>query len=872
VRSSILLLQIVTKINVLEHPMSSFNLKQNHLAAVIALLFLVALSTSAQTPRERHERIRSSVETGDYQTAINELTALRGNNPSVFTVNNYDYLLARLSERRGDMATAAAAYQSVSARNSLLSQYALWHLAQFARSTGNLVLEREQLRQLIATAPTSLLREAALARLGESFLESGDYQSAIAALSPRAAAKGNATAREALSLVGQAKLRSGQLDGARETFNSLITQLPDADKPDDFALAAVRGLDQLDSGSPEAAQKQAPQLPEAEHLRRAAIYNFNRDFAGARRHYMALVERYAQTANIADALYQIGRGFYQERRFDEAINYYGRVINEYPNSSGARDALSFTATAYVRMKRTDDAVNAYRRFIEKYPDAPNPERSYLNIIDALREAGRDDEALSWVQQTRARFKGQLGGALALFQQTKIHLVKGAWAEALADLDALRSEADLGGMRAPGGTNLTEVAYTRAYTLEQLGRYEEAVNAYLEILDGRSEYHGGRATGRLLALAKDARAQSIVDSRLKALRAEAQTALAGNQAERARVAVQKALRLTDNGSVRNELLDIARRAYALLTDYNSFPTARLLSVGRQDVLTGTTRESTLTPTHQALADELLFLGLYDEGAPELAVAEKAFDGANNTSAQGDAAAGADSNISTAKPAGNAGQAVRTQPASTLSRDAAYTLAVSYRRGDLANHAVAFAEPLWKKVPGDFLIELAPREWVELLYPAPYRAALLESAPPRGVDPRFVLSIMRQESRFRPEAKSISAARGLMQFIPSTADEIAAQLGRRDFSQDDLYNPPTAILFGSQYMGNLFKMFPDQPQAVAASYNGGEDNVERWIQRARSNDPDRYVLDIGFTQAKDYVYKVTANFRVYKMLYTDKLERR
>jgi soluble lytic murein transglycosylase len=853
--------------------MSSTNFRPKQLVTAIALFFLACVTAGAQTPRERHERIRAGVETGDYRTAINELTALRSADPSVFTLNNYDYLLARLSERGGDMATAAAAYQSVSARNSLLSQYALWHLAQFARSTGNLLLEREQLRQLITSAPASLLREAALARLGESFLESGDYTSAIAALSPRASAKGTATAREALALVGQAKLRSGQLEGARETFNNLLTQLPDADKPDDFALAAVRGLDQLDSGSIEAAQKQAPQLPEAEHLRRAGIYNFNRDFAGARRHYQALVERYPQSANIAGALYQIGRGFYQERRFDEAINYYNRVVGEYPNSPGARDALNFTATAYVRMKRTDDAVSAYRRFIEKYPDAPNPERSYLNIIDALREAGRDDEALSWVQQTRARFKGQVGGALALFQQTKIHLVKGAWAEALADLDALRAEPNLGGMSAPGGTNLTEVAYTRAYTLEQLGRYEEAISAYLEIPDGRSEYYGGRATTRLIALSKDARAQGIVDARLKALRSDAQTALAGNQAERARISIQKALRLTDDESAGKELLDIARRAYASLPDYNNFPTVRLLPVGRQDVLTGTTREATSSPTHQALADELLFLGLYDEGAPELAVAEKVFDGGNRNDAQGEQTTGAgDAASSAAKPAGNAGQAVRAQVSTSLSRDAAYTLAVYYKRGDLANHAVAFAEPLWKKVPSDFLIELAPREWVELLYPAPYRAALLESAPPRGVDPRFVLSIMRQESRFRPEAKSISAARGLMQFIPSTADDIAAQLGRRDFSQDDLYNPPTAILFGSQYMGNLFRMFPDQPQAVAASYNGGEDNVERWIERAHSNDPDRYVLDIGFTQAKDYVYKVTSNFRVYKTLYTEMLERR
>ena len=83
-------------------------------------------------------------------------------------------------------------------------------------------------------------------------------------------------------------------------------------------------------------------------------------------------------------------------------------------------------------------------------------------------------------------------------------------------------------------------------------------------------------------------------------------------------------------------------------------------------------------------------------------------------------------------------------------------------------------------------------VELLYPAPYAPALLEYAPPRGVDPRFVLAIARQESRFRPEAKSGAAARGLLQFIPSTANSIAAQLGKRDFPQDDLTIPHRSAL--------------------------------------------------------------------------------
>jgi soluble lytic murein transglycosylase-like protein len=47
---------------------------------------------------------------------------------------------------------------------------------------------------------------------------------------------------------------------------------------------------------------------------------------------------------------------------------------------------------------------------------------------------------------------------------------------------------------------------------------------------------------------------------------------------------------------------------------------------------------------------------------------------------------------------------------------------------------------------------------------------------------------------------------MQFISATADDVAKQLNRRDFRQDDLYNPGTAIQFGSQYLSSLFKQFP------------------------------------------------------------------
>ncbi len=204
------------------------------------------------------------------------------------------------------------------------------------------------------------------------------------------------------------------------------------------------------------------------------------------------------------------------------------------------------------------------------------------------------------------------------------------------------------------------------------------------------------------------------------------------------------------------------------------------------------------------------------------------------------------------------------------DEDYTVAVYSLQGGLPNRAVRFAEQYWRPVPADYVLELAPRQLVELLYPVPYRESLLKHASPRSVDPRFVLSIARQESRFQADAKSVAAARGMMQFIASTANEVAAQLKLSNFSQDDLYEPDNAILFGSQYLSTLFQQFPNQPEAVAASYNGGADNMTRWMARSRSNEPERYVPEIGFTQSKDYVYRVMSNFWSYQRLYDSRLQ--
>ncbi len=154
----------------------------------------------------------------------------------------------------------------------------------------------------------------------------------------------------------------------------------------------------------------------------------------------------------------------------------------------------------------------------------------------------------------------------------------------------------------------------------------------------------------------------------------------------------------------------------------------------------------------------------------------------------------------------------------------------------------------------------------LYPAQYREAILRATARQKVDPRLVLAIMRQESNFRPRAKSQAAARGLLQLTIDTALKYAPRAGLNNLQDIELYRPETNILVGAVYLAELARLFPDQPEAVAASYNGGEDNVARWLKRAGQRDAGVFASEVGFTETKDYVFKVMSNYRAYRQLYT------
>ncbi len=137
--------------------------------------------------------------------------------------------------------------------------------------------------------------------------------------------------------------------------------------------------------------------------------------------------------------------------------------------------------------------------------------------------------------------------------------------------------------------------------------------------------------------------------------------------------------------------------------------------------------------------------------------------------------------------------------------------------------------------------------------------------QGLDGLYVLSVVRQESLFDPQATSYASAYGLMQVIPSTGQGIADQLGwPPGYTAADLYRPEVSVRFGTYYLGQQFHRFDGDLYAVLAGYNAGPGNAAKW-KALSPVDPDLYLEVIRLTQPHRYIRVIYEAFSIYQMLY-------
>ena len=154
-------------------------------------------------------------------------------------------------------------------------------------------------------------------------------------------------------------------------------------------------------------------------------------------------------------------------------------------------------------------------------------------------------------------------------------------------------------------------------------------------------------------------------------------------------------------------------------------------------------------------------------------------------------------------------------------------------------------------------------MEQRFPMPFKAGVLARAQSIGLEPAYVYGLIRQESRFVMDARSVVGASGLMQVMPATANWTAKNIGINDFTPAKLTDRDTNIAIGTGYLKLVLDTFQGSMPLAAAAYNAGPSRARAW--RGASGAPVLeaaiWAENIPFNETRDYVKKVLSNTTLY-----------
>lgn len=163
---------------------------------------------------------------------------------------------------------------------------------------------------------------------------------------------------------------------------------------------------------------------------------------------------------------------------------------------------------------------------------------------------------------------------------------------------------------------------------------------------------------------------------------------------------------------------------------------------------------------------------------------------------------------------------------------------------------------------FAFAFAPSLLFKSMYPLRYEDEITASAASHGVDPYLVVAVIRSESSWDPEASSHQGARGLMQLMPETAQDMVAKglVDGKRYSYENLEDPAINIEYGCAYLSYLLTYFNGATDRAIAAYNAGMGNVDGWAKQ------DKLLHNaITFPETQAYLVRVNMAKARYQELY-------
>jgi len=129
-----------------------------------------------------------------------------------------------------------------------------------------------------------------------------------------------------------------------------------------------------------------------------------------------------------------------------------------------------------------------------------------------------------------------------------------------------------------------------------------------------------------------------------------------------------------------------------------------------------------------------------------------------------------------------------------------------------------------------------------------------------------ALIRQESEFRADAGSPVGARGLMQLMPGTAQDVAKKLGM-PYSPDRLIDPDYNVTLGTYFIQKQIDNFDGSYILALAGYNAGPRRVREWMElfgdpRTQAVDPVDWIELIPIYETRNYVQRIIENLQFYR----------
>jgi soluble lytic murein transglycosylase-like protein len=811
---------------------------------------------------------------GEWKALAGQLDGVRDQHANLYQEWRLGYLHGRAlleAERLGD---AAKALEPFLAPGNALRDLALHYRAEIAEEEGN-DEEAERLREeLVFEYPQATWRDSAIASLA-AYIQAHGTAAKMQELATRLAPTVDASRRRDLE-ARRVEMQVGAGDLAPAL--TLGIRLLQEQLADDPAERAARALDH-----PELVKRMKPEelMLLGESLR-------------SHRHYDRAVEILSRAlerlpSRRADLLFALGRAHFGAERYAEAEKLYLRGATEarssdvkamfYFHASRAAQLLGDDTRAEQEMgqaikaagpgkpppkpKRKPAARRGSRtKRSDVWSPAPLPALREARIVPAAvrRSAPRARKPARRAKTPPAPRAGPpspitsvSGGAAALVQRLRTRLAQKRFEDAEADLRyALQrfpgeaaSDATIAyavslvaaGRATSAVTTLqalsrpsdryvaSEIDYWQARAHEAANDASQALSEYLRVLRATVPTHFAYFARRRLA---DPPLAVPLAEELKARTADVDRLIGAGDFEAARE-VQTDVVLLALDADRSPEVQKLRSIYEKLPRYREILELRPWDFPRfplpappppENVPAGSPAPAAEPPR----LDLLLAMGLFDDAVDLVSV-----------------------------------RWALSPPSVALTRSLALHLGAAPRGSIYA------AEVLMRAVPDDFVPELLPRVLRELLYPRYFYDRIVAEARKHGADPRLVLSVMREESRFDPRAKSAASARGLLQFIIATARDVGRTVGLVDLTAEDLYDPAVVIQLGAKYVADLSQQFEGDPYRTASAYNAGPNQVKLWWRLSAEPRPDAFFTAISFDETKNYVRKVLNSYERYGEIY-------